>query len=196
MLIPVDIPDALPVTVADARTYCRAPGEEDNAVIERAVRSAIEYVQDYASVTLGRSIWHQTFPSWRSCLEIETSPVRDVLSIGYVDDQGADQVVDPSQYRTTITPTGAVVRFTSAFSSPATNADEDLPITVEFAAGYDLPGETGSGDDPRLKLPARAETAVLYLTRLFYDHRTAESPEQLFPIETVTNLLHQLKVYR
>src|SRR3990172_7803964 len=98
MLITITPATSLPVTVEEAREYCRAPENgDDDVLLDGILRAAVEYAQNHCSVIFAPTTMQHRRDDWPSgwCCEIDLprAPVRDVASIEYVDEDGAVQEV-------------------------------------------------------------------------------------------------------
>jgi uncharacterized phiE125 gp8 family phage protein len=184
MLITIVAASTLPVTVAEAVQHCRAPENgDDDALIERALRAAIDYVQNHTTLVLAPTTFQYRLDQW-GCepIKLPRAPVRDVSAITYLDADGAEQTVNASYYSWDLTPDGAAIHFADTFSAPELRARRSGTVRITFEAGYDDPAASGSGDDPNLQLPELLKICVLMLTSHWYEHREAVSFDESHPV--------------
>lgn len=206
MLIIVTAATTLPVTLEAAIQHCRAPDDEtDDVLVERALKSAVEYVEQQTELALAPMTLEYRLPSWpcwaggfRRGYEIDLprKPVRGVVSIEYLDVDENLQPVDAANWSWRNSAEGGVVRFKNNYSFPVLSSEDDLPVRVTFEAGYDDPAASGSGDDPNLALPQRAVEAVLLKTELGYDHGGMTEESARVIQSALMSLIGQLRVYR
>lgn len=195
MLTPLAPPAAPCVTLAQAKAHLRVLSDDEDVLIQSYLDGAIALCADHTGRALNATTWRQTFAAWAPCLALTLAPVRDVVELTYVDADGAEQVLDPDDWEWIATPDGATVHVTAPWPTTAARADA---IRVEFDAGYDPPGQTGSGDDPAFVLPAQATQCVLLLVGYWFDQRSAVNVGNIvndMPLG-VAALLAQLRIYR
>lgn len=206
MLIVVTSATTRPVTIDQVRVHCRAPENgDDDQLLERALNSAIEYLEQQTELSLQPAVFEYRMPFWpcwaggyRRAYEIDLprKPVRDVISIEYYDADNAVQTVDVADYSWRMTAEGASIRFKNTFSFPTLSCEEPEPVRVTFAAGYDDPAETGSGDDPNFDLPQRATAAVLLKTEIDYERAGLTEEQSRVLQSSLGALIGQLRVFR
>lgn len=206
MLIIVTAATTLPVTVAQAVTHCRAPeAGDDNVLIERALRAAVEYVEQQTCLVLQPTTLEYRmgcWPYWSGGfrrgheIDLPKKPVRDVVSVEYLDADDNLQTVATTNYSWRDTTEGAIVRFKNDYSFPVLSTENDEPVRITFIAGFDDPAASGSGDDPNRTLPQRAVEAVLLKTELGYERggHSDDAAKQI--MAALGSLLGQLRIYR
>ena len=198
-----------PVELSEAKGYLRVDHSDDDADVLRALKAAIEYAEERTGLSfavktyewradgwpfLTSPLWP---PTWPYQITLPKAPVVDVLSLKYLDENGTLQTVSAADYDWERTPEGATITFVDDYSFPDLHATRADRVRVEFTAGFDDPEQSGSGDDPDLRLPERAKIAVLMLTAHWYENREAATFDQSAAVVLSANdLLDQLKVYR
>jgi uncharacterized phiE125 gp8 family phage protein len=189
----------LPITVDDAVAHCRAPDDgSDDVVIEGYLRAAIAYVEDHCGITYMRQDFVLERPDWwGDRIEIPVFPVRDITAVKYFDENGAEQTVPTNQYRWSRTSTGAELRMLSAFTRPTLQDERTDVARIFIEAGYDIEGETGSGDETDLLPEPLARQCVLMLTEHWYENRSATDSVNMQDVPlSVQSLLAKLRIYR
>lgn len=197
------VPASLPISVQDCRKYLNAPEDgDDDALIETLLRSAIEFIEDRTNLRLSPATLQYRTGAWPcvpgSNIDLPASPVRDVESVSYLDINGAEQTIAESQWTWRRNTQGkGCVSFLRSFSWPALlNETRDL-VFVTFTAGFDITGQTGSGDDPDLKLPSRAKAVVLMLTKHWYDNPGLVTDQQTYAVDNAAEaLIAQLRIFQ
>lgn len=199
MLKTIEAASGRPVSVAEAKEWCRVDHDHDDDTIEGLLDAAIEFVSERTGLVLAptvfrfdRSYW------WGGNLNLLVAPVRAIREVSYFDEANAAQTVDAANYSFTRTPEGARLELLSTYSVPAVYSRNDA-IQVEIEAGFDShdPVETGSGDDPELLLPERVRQVIRMLVSFWYDNRDAVTSQdtKVVPLGAEA-LLAQLRVYR
>jgi uncharacterized phiE125 gp8 family phage protein len=160
--------------------------------------AALEFVADRTGLAVRQQSYRMEMTDWwAGCLDVPVMPVRDVTAVKYIDADGAEQTVDVADYRMSRTATGAVVELLPTFTAPAVQSDRADAVRIEFDAGYDVLGVTGSGDDPDLVLPVRIKQIVLMLVSFWFDNRDAVAASGVMAVPMGAEaLMAQVRVYR
>jgi uncharacterized phiE125 gp8 family phage protein len=158
----VQPPAVEPVSLADAKAFCRIDTPYDDALVESLIitsRLQIETALGLAliSQTLRRSVGH-----WPDCgtIEFRVRPVQSIGSVTVVGASGAVEPLDPSTYRGDLaSPTPRVVLLVSP-----TAAFTALPgsLAVSFVAGFGATPDT---------VPPPVRHALRLLIAHWYDNR-------------------------
>lgn len=189
-----------PVTLAEASEHCEAPGNgDDNARVLRSLKAAIEYAERRTGLAFARRSYEYRLDEWPCTPEVllPIAPVIDVLSVTYLDEGGDEIEIADDDWTWERTSDGATIVFGVDFDRPTLEDRRRGAVRISFEAGFDDPAESGSGDDPDLKLPETAKLAVLMLTAHWYENREAVSFQESFPVVVSANsLLDQMRVYR
>ena len=137
-------PATEPVTVVEAKSHCRIDVSEDDGLIAGYIVAAREWVENATHLRLVTQTLDMTIDDdwpcvlargyYRQRIEFPVKPVASVTSVTYVDENGATQTLNSSQY--VVRTDGAV-----AFIEPAYNVTwpnvrrQSSAITVRFVAG-------------------------------------------------------------
>lgn len=129
---------ALPVSLAEAKAYCRSEDAED-AIVEGLISAAVETL-DGPSGTLGRclmpQVWRQPFGGFCDRLALPV-PVNAVSEVAYLDRDGAMQILDPACYQL-VDPAGLpYVACAKGYAWPGTFGGDQATVFVTFSAGYE-----------------------------------------------------------
>ena len=184
-------PEASPVTLAQAKAQCGATSfTDDDDLLQLFIDTATQWIDGPAG-WLGRCLNPQTLElrrrlftrsgelerayfdgdmirpghdPWSPRIELPYGPALSIISVNYLDMNGAPQTVDPSLY---VQDGDAVL---PAFDQiwPEVRGDPS-GVRVQYAAGYLM----GAGDPPVTGVPAPIRQAILLLVSHFYNHRDA-----------------------
>lgn len=197
MLIVTDAAETLPVTRAQALAQLRILDESSLdtgqlALIDDLVEEAVEKVEIETGLTLSPKGMQQSFSGWPCgrTLELSASPVRQVTEIAYLDDAGAEQTLDASDWTWEPTGDGAVIALASGWSRPSLSSNNPFPVRVRFWAGCNDPA--GTPGDPRLDLPRPARTAIRLLIEAWFRNPASQG----VMVEAAEDLCTSVKVYR
>lgn len=203
MLLTLVAATSLPVTLEEAKAHLRVDHSSEDAVVERALRAAVAYVEQHTSLVLAPTTLQLRLNEWswdclsRNEIHLPRAPVRDVTAVTYLDENDDEQTVDVADYSWERTPEGATILFDDGWSAPNLHARRKGAVRITFDAGFDDPAGSGSGDDPALEMPPTLPIAVLMLTGWWYERREAAGPDQTHPtIMAVEAILAQVRVYR
>lgn len=202
MLRPVAQDQTLPISVADANTALRIRNTFENAVLERKLWAAVEYLEWRTGRLFRQTTLEASFLDWptgcEEVLNIPAAPVRDVTAIEYRDAAGAwQEVTDPSSWDWRRTDTGAEVFFFSGFTPPGLTSQYAERVRVTVEAGYYARGEVETGADPEVIMPARLEEAILSLTGHWFANREAVTTGERAAVPlSLKTVVDSLTIYR
>ena len=140
-------PSFEPVTLAEARLWCRVDDDDtaQDAVIVMLVRAMREYVEHMT----GRALCSQTlelrldeFPTNGGVIELPRPPLRSVTSIQYIDSSGTLQSleVSPQGWQEDFaSEPGRVSPLTPSSGWPDARSDELGAVRIRYVAGYAAP---------------------------------------------------------
>jgi uncharacterized phiE125 gp8 family phage protein len=197
MLERIVAPEGAVVTVDRAKQRLRIDGTDSDDDLEALIEAATGAVEHETGLTLRPTTFELRADNWLcSPVNLPAAPFRDVVEVAYLDTSDAEQEVDAANYYVDRTSEGAHLHFVAGFSSPSLS-DRKGAVRYRFSVGFDDPGESGSGDDPTLVLPATAVMAVLFLVGHWYENRESVLLEQRYEVPDTFRLLsRQLRVFR
>lgn len=124
------------VTLQQAKAWLRVDGDEEDALISGLIAAAVAHLDGWSGV-LGRALEEQTwerkldgFPSGDLLLPL--GPVVEVVSVAYVNGEGAAQVMPAESYTVELHSTCAWVR-------PVDGWPEGRSVAVTWVAGEGCP---------------------------------------------------------
>lgn len=167
-----------------------------DAQVLGALRGAVDYVEAQTQRVLRRRVMSKSFDHWPCFpLTIEGVPMRDVLSISYVDEDGATQTFAEAGWTWVPTPDGARIVLIDNPDIPRTRYGWPNAVTVNFEAGYDPSGTVPV--EEVYALPPRVEQAVVMMTGHLFNNRDAVGTERAYEVPLgVENLLINARQYR
>lgn len=176
-------PVAEPITLTEAKMQIKidelgSPRPDDDLIM-LYVGAAREWCENI----LGRSLAPQTFEvavrefPGEAGLRLPMSPVTEITSVTYIDEDGDEQTLDPEVY------------LLDSFASPplfllATDQEwptiSDVPnaVKIQFTSGYSLPGES-----PQVyPLPLVLKAAMMLMLGHLFLNRESTTSQQLIEI--------------
>jgi len=176
-----------PISVSDCKEHSHIDGNDDNAVLERMIDAATEYLQgrtnrQFANATF--ALYLDEFPS--TCIRLPRTPLSTVTSITYTDSAGATQTWNSSTYDTDAVSEPGRITPSYGESFPANRAGQNT-IVVTFVAGY---GATAAS------VPARLRSALLMVVADLYENREAQTASAFTfkPNPTVDAIVDQFRI--
>lgn len=143
----VTLPTAEPISLAEAKTHLRgvAAASED-ALISALIVTAREQAEALLNRAIVARTWEKLLDAFPDAIELLWPPVRSVLSIKYLDANGAEQTLSPASYSVDkhATPGWIVPAFNTSW--PVTRADINA-VRVRYAAGMVIPFTVNTGTD-------------------------------------------------
>lgn len=165
-VVVINPPDEPVVSLDDAKVHLRVDFEDDNDYISGLVAAAIG-ILDGPAGWLGRAIVTQTlelrgdgFGVGDICLPFP--PVIDVVSVGYVDPDGSEQIVPEADYRLVGQPNMPRLELAYGAQWPVVRRQSES-VRVQYDAGY------GAAED----VPAPIKWAILLMIGHWYANREA-----------------------
>lgn len=178
-------PAVEPVTIEEARSQCRLTDSSEDGLLAGYVLAARHLAEERTERVLITQTWTETFdrrwptlghhhahhhrvvqdgvfPHSRRRILLLRAPVQSVASITYVDQNGATQTLDPSQYQAGKHLLAGAIEEAYGVSWPAVRWQMDA-ISVQYVAGYTTPG----------LVPEAIRMAILLLVGHFYNNREA-----------------------
>ena len=152
-----------PVTTAEAKAHLRVDISDDDALIDRAIAAAREYVEGY----LERAVKSATITAKYDelgTLELPINGALAITSVAYLDSDGGSQTAASSLYLLDNFSVPNAIHLKANQSWPATYTQKNA-VTVTYTAGY-------SGSPPGW--PSRVQNAILLLVGDMYENREAQ----------------------
>lgn len=158
-----------PVSVAEAKAWCRVDGSDEDPVFTRlisAARSHCEHLTDRAFVTQTLQLTLREWPDDEEDAGLITllrPPVQSVSWIKYMDEAGVQQTWGTSEYQLNLDADPAVIARAPNKSWPAVQDGLLAPIQVQYIAGYGA----------ATAVPPAAKQMILLLVSHWYENREA-----------------------
>jgi uncharacterized phiE125 gp8 family phage protein len=153
-------PEAPPITLDMATSQLRGIAADEGPYVDGLISSARARIESYTGLRLVSQTLELRAGSFADLAHFEVGPVRSIESIRYLDQAGAEQLLDPETYE--LFGAGLTRGVRPAFGQrwPAIRPVDDA-IVVTAIVGYDLDGS----------LPADVSHALLLLVGDWYQNR-------------------------
>lgn len=165
-----------PVTLAEAKDFCRIDHSDEDAVVETLITAARQTLERM----LGRAIPQQTITAYYSCFwdtfELpRAAPLVSVTSLKYLDVDGVEQTASSSLYDVYTVPEPGEVRLAYDATWPTHRVTTD-PVYIAYVCGW-----AGAGD-----IPATIKQGILLLVGHWYENRESTTG---FPVQETPQTL-------
>lgn len=135
----ISAPTGLPVSVVDARGFCRVSHVDEDSLIEGLIGAAHDLL-DGPTGLLGRAIltqtWRMELTAWPQSVVLPIEPV-SAVSVSWLDAANAAHDLDDAATVLVANPGAApVLTFDQAFSLPSLSATAAYPVRIDMTCGY------------------------------------------------------------
>ncbi len=182
----IEIPETEPVTLEYLRDqHIRITnGTAEDERIMRALRAAVEQCEQYTKRVLVPQTWAQVmsrFPFGR--IQLDKAPLIEVVSVAYVDEDGAVQTMDEADYHV-VRKVGpkcrrSLIELLPDGTWPTTRVQLDA-VTVTYRAGY--VEEVGTSPEVT-NIPEDLLEGICMRAASYYSHRTDSIVGQGFTVQ-------------
>lgn len=195
MPVLVTAPAKLAVTLGELKSHARIDNDLQDANLYAWLLSAIDEAQKETGRQLVNAVFDETFNTWPCgdawgdlALRLYWAPLVSVASVKYLDTAGAQQTLDPANYRVdTIRAPGRVV-FKRATAFPSLY-DDSQTIVVRYTAGYGAEMHT-------VPEPIRQWIIVRVVTRDAFREAFTEREAHELPGRFIDGLLDPYRIVR
>lgn len=138
----IEAPSALPVTLTEIKSHAVISHSADDALLAALLKSAVEQAQQHTGRQLVTATWEMSLDSFprgtnrAAAIEIPRPPLQEIVSISYLDTDGASRTMLSGSYVVDASPEPGIV-----FPSLDTEWPDTLPgkpnaVSVRFVAGW------------------------------------------------------------
>lgn len=169
MIRVITAPAAYPVTLAEARAWCRMDSNDtsQDAILTMLIASMVEQAEHLTGRAFVERTLEYSADFFSYEIELPYPPLIEVLSVDYTDSGGVSQTVSPSQYQVDIY--GGLLRPNQSSYWPAVGRYYN-PARVRYRAGYAYPGSPTDLTDNSY-LPPQLRTWMAARICTLYDNR-------------------------
>jgi uncharacterized phiE125 gp8 family phage protein len=199
----VSAPEVEPITLAEARTYCRIDADltDEDELLGQLITIAREKIEGETSRAFAPQTLRATFdgfPPRSGILQLPRFPLVGVTSVVYDDASGEEQTFSASLYSVVTSSMPGAIYCPGSWPSVRPGPGS---VRITFTAGNSLPptgegegegeGEAWAGE----LIPQRARLAMLYLVNHFYENRGGTPPEATEIPAIVKSMVFGLRVW-
>lgn len=132
-----------PVTLAEAKLWIRqdySQGTVEDAMVSGLITAAREWFENAMDRSLLEKVWRLKLPWFCNVIELPYPPLSSVVSITYLDADGATQTLATTIYNVVTATTPARIELASEQTWPVTDVHPEA-VTVSFRVGTDAAPE-------------------------------------------------------
>ncbi|MGD9540599.1 head-tail connector protein [Methylocystis sp.] len=169
----IGAPAIEPVSLADAKSWLREDGADEDELIQALIVAARMTLEAYTRRFFITQSWRLVFDCWpdevasRAALYIPFAPFEAATAIRVFDANDAAQTLDAASYRAAASSDGGRIVFSSAPPAPGSKTDG---IEIDFDVGY---GALASN------VPQPLRHAILVLVAHWREHRGDDGDDVL-----------------
>lgn len=155
-------PTASPVTLEDAKDFCRISHDDEDALVQSLIAAAVEWVEHYTRRALATQTYRVSLSEWPTdgiALPYAT-PLQSITSVTYYDGDNAQQTLSSANYLAITTTEPGRLDWIETPSQPTLYARPDA-VQILYVAGQ---SDVAS-------VPAALSQAVLMLVAHWHANR-------------------------
>lgn len=141
-LTQINAPTEEPVTLEDAKAFCRVIHDGENSLFLGFIKAARQHIEEMLNRSIAERTYRLTLDAFSDRIELPHGPVKSVRSVEYIDHAGDTQTVAPTDYSLDLEDPRPAVVINSGASWPST-LDAINAVSITYEAG-ELPDK---GDD-------------------------------------------------
>jgi len=131
-------------TLTDIKLHLKEDGTDNDALILSLVKAAEERLKEELDLYISAATYYaylDAFPTDTENYQIELCcyPVASITSVKYIDDNGTEQTVSSSNYKTDLVGKPARIVPYDSYSWPSTKTAYPNAVKVEFVMGWTSP---------------------------------------------------------
>jgi uncharacterized phiE125 gp8 family phage protein len=162
----VTLPTDEPVSLEDALLYARYEAGVEDALFESLINLGRQQVENITEHQLNEATFIQYFDGFpvNRCFLLSKPPLISVTSVKYLDADGAEQTIDPSNYIVhSKNQHRGIVQFKKDYSFPTVRDEQIDSVFIEFVCGYENWSAEG--------VPETLKTAIKLFVNDVWSHR-------------------------
>lgn len=151
-------PSSWPVTLEEAKAYCRIQESADDSIVLALIQAATVYAEDYTNRSIAPKTYTLKLPQFPVAeIKLPKPIVQSVTSIQYIDTSGATQTFSSGNYFIVAADLEASIFLNYGQTWPSTRTNRQA-VTVTYVAGYST-------------CPELLKTCIKMLVNHWYENR-------------------------
>jgi uncharacterized phiE125 gp8 family phage protein len=170
-----------PITLAEAKLHLRVDGSEEDALITDLIKTVRVACEGECHRTMVTTTWELVLDAFSPALKLQHPPIIDVVSVKYLDLNGAEQTLDPQDYvlDKEQDPGWIVPAVDKAWPDTYERINA---VRVRYRAGYTT-------------VPAPLKQWMLLHLGHYYKNREASGPGNVAPLPFAERLLDGFSIF-
>jgi uncharacterized phiE125 gp8 family phage protein len=184
-------PSTEPVSRAEAKAHLRADHTDDDTLIDALITTARQYVEGATNRALGLQTLEVQRSNFGHCMELPRPPLRNVVSVKYLDSTNTEQTLTLASYYRTVEHSDnqpGYLELLENVTLPLVYGSR-VAVRIRYQAGFDT---TGSPADI---VPASIKQAILLVVADLYEHREQRLDAETYDNPTARAILAPFKVH-
>lgn len=162
-------PSIKPVTRTEVKAALDIGYADKDTLIDGLIAAATTHFESILEMPLCEQSWSQSFDEICGRLPLYKEPVISITSVKYLDEDGIEQTIDPTDYSLVADDICTAVKFRSGYTAPTLYAVSPA-VTVLYKAGY---VNAGSSPNFTSTVPDDIKQAMFLLIRQWFDNPSA-----------------------
>jgi len=176
---PITLEEALRHLEVDYGQHDSPPGDPATYyqadLVSELISAARAHAEDFTERCLAEGTFELRLDAFASVISLPKAPVQSIVSIMYIDSDGAEQTLDPAVYTFDDNPDAPAVRLAYDQTWPATRSEANA-VRIRFVAGFQ------AASSPPNPVPPQIKQALLLIIGHLHENREDSSAAKLEPI--------------
>ena len=179
----ITAPSFEPLSVADVSEYLRLDDSPtDTLLISSLITAARQLLENYLNRFIAEQTVELALTGWKDKIDL-SAPVQSVTSVKYLDENGAEQTLNPNQYLVDTYSEPAAIYPAHDVTYPNLY-DQENNVKIRYVVGF-----TSGGSPDTNPLPDPLKFAMMLIIGDLYANREAGGEKAYQVNPTVQNLL-------
>jgi uncharacterized phiE125 gp8 family phage protein len=153
-------PTSEPIPLFDAKLHLKVDVPDDDVLISSLIVAAREVVEGYTNLQLLPAVWETNISSFNERIQLFKSPVTEIVSINYKDEDGADATLATDIYTYDFSYNVGTISLAYEKQWPSVYYGKNN-IRIRFKAGF----------QDSTKIPQSIKQAMLLMIGSWYENR-------------------------
>lgn len=178
-LVQTVAPTQEPISLQEAKDFMRILESDDDATIEAMIKSATSYAENFTNRQFETATFELFAENFTQDIQLPKNPIKDLVSIEYMDQDGVYQVLDSANYYLY----GEYDIFKVHFVKTVSHKTHKNAIKYNFISGYD-------------NVPEGIKSFILVMVSTLYENRELYVIGASIETEANPIAMRMLKMYR
>lgn len=149
-----------PVSLIEAKAHCRISVSSEDDLVTSYIKAARQSLEEHCQISFIETTWLAYYHGFPDVIELPKGKVTEVVSVMYLDENGANQNLNVSDYKADLNSQPATIEAVDSW--PDTHDGYPNTVYIEFKAGI---------SSTAAALPDQIKVANLLQVGALYDNR-------------------------